>query len=137
MKKIIIQPVIYTFDIDASQHVSNISYIRWMEMGRNKMLEEVGMPGHEIRQQGFAPVLTHTEITYKKALYLGDTIRIELFFTKFKKISGTIQFNFYNQNDELVAEAKQDALFFHLDTKRPYRLTEEQRNKFVEFLLEK
>ncbi len=135
MKKIIIKPEIYTFDIDASQHVSNISYIKWMEMGRNKLLTEAGMTFDEIGRQGFAPTLTHTEIQYKKALYIGDTIRIELFLTQLKKISGTIQFNFFNQHDELVAEGKQGALFFSLETKRPYRLTEEQRLKFTEYLL--
>ena len=105
-------------------------------MGRNRLMEEVGMAVHKIEEEGFAPVLTRTEISYKKPLYMGDTVRIELFLAKFKKISGTIQFNFYNQDDDLVAEANQDALFFHLDTKRPYRLTDEQRQKFTGYLMQ-
>ena len=33
---------IYTFDIDFAQHVSNITYIRWLEMGRLQFLADAG-----------------------------------------------------------------------------------------------
>ena len=39
-----IEPEIYTYDIDFNNHVSNISYIRWMEIGRLKLLEKTGRP---------------------------------------------------------------------------------------------
>ena len=136
MKTISFEQEIYTYDIDSSRHVSNISYIKWMEIARNKLSYKVGMPPHEIEKLGFAPVIRKTEITYKKAMYLGDTVRIELFFTELKKISGTTKINFYNQHNELVAEAYQEALFFSLSTKRPYKLSEEQRDLFVQYLKE-
>jgi len=136
MEKIIIEPEIYTYDIDFGHHVSNITYIKWMEIGRIKLLETVGMPVHEIEKFGFFPLLTRTEISYKKPLYLGDKVRIELFLLKLKKISGSIQFKFIRGTDELVAEGEQNALFFSLTTKRPYKLTEEQRLLFAKYLLE-
>jgi acyl-CoA thioester hydrolase len=129
------QPEIYTYDFDFNNHVSNISYIRWMEVGRLKLLEEIGMPVHEIGRQGFAPALTRTEIAYKKPLYLGDQVRVELYISKLRKISGTIKFNFM-LNEEVIAEGEQDALFISVDTKRIYKLTEEQRQRFAQYLIE-
>jgi acyl-CoA thioesterase FadM len=35
-----IEPEIYTYDIDFNNHVSNISCIGWMEIGRLKLLEK-------------------------------------------------------------------------------------------------
>ena len=97
MKSLTFEQPIYTYDIDFNGHVSNISYIKWMEIGRNKLSEEVGMSIHEIQKLGFAPVLTKTEIFYKKPLYLGEKVRVELFFSTLRKISGTIKFNFFNE----------------------------------------
>ena len=127
---------IYTYDIDSSRHVSNITYIQWLEIARNKLTTKAGLPVHEIEKLGFAPVITKTEITYKKPLYLGDTVRVEVFLSSLKRISGTISCNFYNVKDEIVAEAKQETLFISLETKRPYKLSEEQRLCFVPFVVE-
>lgn len=136
LETVTIEPQIYTYDIDSGHHVSNITYIKWMEIGRIKLLETVGMPVHEIEKLGFAPVLTRTEISYKKPLYLGDKVRVELFLSKLRKISGKIKFNFIKDTDEVVAEGEQEALFFSLTTKRPYKLTEEQRLMFARYLIE-
>ena len=136
MGKIVLAPQIYTFDIDSNQHVSNITYIRWMEMGRIKLLEQVGMPVHQIEKLGFAPVLARTEISYKKPLYLGDEVRIELSLSKLRKVSGTIRFDFIRGADERVAAGEQEALFFSQETKKVYKLSDEQRMKFADYLLE-
>ncbi len=136
MKKVIFQQEIYTYDIDSSRHVSNIVYIKWMEIGRNRLSEEAGLPLHKLEALDFAPVLTKTEIVYKKPLYLGDKVQIELYLTDLRKISGTIKFNFLNQNDELVAEGEQKALFFNLNTKKPHKLSKEHWSMFAEYLNE-
>jgi len=136
MEIITIEPQIYTYDIDSNHHVSNITYIKWMEIGRIKLLEEIGMPIHEIEKQGFAPALTRTEITYKKPLYLGDKVRVDLYLTKLRKTSACMKFKFVKDEDEVVAEGEKDGVFFTLDTKRVYRLSDEQRQLFAIYLLE-
>ncbi|MDX1335693.1 MAG: thioesterase family protein [Gammaproteobacteria bacterium] len=135
MATLIIEPEIYTYDIDFNNHVSNISYIRWMEIGRLKLLESIGLPVHEIGKQGFAPVLARTEISYRKPLLLGDKLHVEVSISKLRKISGSIRFRFIC-DDELVAEGEQDALFISVDTKRVYKLTEDQRSRFETYLNE-
>jgi acyl-CoA thioester hydrolase len=129
----LIQPI-YTFQIDYAQHVSNIVYIQWMEIARLKLLEEAGLPVHVIQQHGFVPVLTRTEISYKKALFLGDTVRVVLRISELKRISATLKFQFFNQKDELVADGLQVALFISLEDQRPYRLPQEERSRFEPYV---
>lgn len=127
------EPEIYTYNIDAGQHVSNIAYIQWMEIGRLKLLEEAGLPIHELTKRSIAPILRSTEIKYSKPLYLGDRVRVELWISELKKISAVMQFRFLRQPDELVATGKQEGLFFSLETKKPYKLSQEERDRFLAF----
>lgn len=133
MDKVVIHPQIFSFNIDASRHVSNIAYIQWMEMARIELLDQVGLPLHDIEQQGFAPVLTRTDIRYRKPLYLGDRVRVEMWLSRLARASATMDFRFYRGEDELVAEGRQDGLFFSLVDKRPYRLSDEQRTRFARY----
>ena len=65
MQKISFDLDVYPYQTDFMGHVNNSVYIHWMEIGRTKLLEAVGMPLHVLLKQGFGPVLTHTSITYK------------------------------------------------------------------------
>jgi len=129
-----IEPEIYTYDIDFNNHVSNISYIRWMEIGRLKLLEKNRKAMHEIQSQGFVPVLTRTEISYKKPLLLGDKVPVETGIPKLRNISATLVFRFMC-GDEIIAEGEQDALFISVETRKAYRLTEEQRRCFEAYIV--
>ena len=134
MSVITITPEIYSFNIDSSRHVSNIAYIQWMEIARIKLLDAVGLSLTNIEQAGFAPALTRTDIRYKKPLYLGDQIRVELTFSELKRVSATMHFRFIRNVDEIIAEGWQEGVFFNLQSKRPHKLSEEERQRFDQFL---
>jgi len=129
------QPI-YTFHIDSGQHVSNIVYIGWMEIGRLKLLEAAGLPAHRIKEQGFIPVLTRTEVNYKKPLVLGDDVKVVLWISELKRISATMIFHFFNQRNELIADGVQTALFINIDNQRPYKLPIEDRARFEPYVNE-
>ena len=61
-------------------------------------------------------------------------MRVELHLSELRKISGKIRFTFYRDEDEVVAKGEQEAVFFNLETKRPYRLSAEQRERFTPYL---
>jgi acyl-CoA thioester hydrolase len=134
MQKIFFDLDIYSYQIDFIGHVNNAVYIQWMEIGRTKLLEAVGMPTHEIFQQGFAPVLVHTSITYKSSLCLGDRAQVELWLSELRNASATMQFRFHNSQQTLAAEGIQKGLFVDRQTMRPRRLLPEERALFVPYL---
>lgn len=134
MPKIIFDLEVYSFHIDFIGHVNNTIYIQWMEIGRTKLLEAVGMPTHEIFQQGFAPVLVQTNIIYKLPLYLGDRVRVEMWISELRNASAIMQFRFYNGQGMLAAEGWQKGLFVERETTRPRRLRPEERDLFTLYL---
>jgi acyl-CoA thioester hydrolase len=133
MQKIVFDLDIYTYQIDFMGHVNNAVYIHWMEIGRIKLLETVGLPIHEILKQGFAPVLVQTSITYKSPLYLGDHVQGKMWLSELRSASAVMQFRFYNRH-LLAAEGVQKGLFVDTQTKRPKRLVSEERALFEPYL---
>ncbi|MGH8000110.1 MAG: acyl-CoA thioesterase [Brasilonema sp.] len=134
MQKIFFELEVYSFHIDFIGHVNNTVYIQWMEIGRTKLLEAVGMPTQEIFQQGFAPVLVQTNITYKSPLYLGEHVGVEMWISELKNASAVMQFCFYNEQRTLAAEGWQKGLFVDTQTMRPRRLRPEERCLFAPYV---
>jgi acyl-CoA thioester hydrolase len=134
MQKIVFDLDIYTYQIDFMGHVNNSVYIHWMEIGRIKLLEAVGLPIHEIFKQGFAPVLVQTSIIYKSPLYLGDRVQGEMWLSELRNASAIMQFRFYNRHRVLAAEGVQKGLFVDTRTNRPKRLVSDERALFEPYL---
>lgn len=134
MKKISFELDVYSFHVDFLGHVNNIIYIQWMEIGRTKFLDAIGMPTHEILKQGFAPVLVHTSIAYKLPLYLGDRVQVEMWLSELRNASAVMQFRFYNSKQKLAAEGVQKGIFADTQTLRPRRLSPEERTSFIPYL---
>ena len=135
MKKLVFQEKIYTYQIDFVGHVNNIIYIQWMENGRVKLLEAIGMPVTELAHgEGVVPILTETNISYKKPFFLNNSVRIETWVSKLNNASAILEFRFYNENDELCASGWQKGLFISRKTMRPSRLSERQREAFEKYL---
>ena len=136
MKKITFAPAIYTYDIDFMRHVSNITYIRWMEIGRCILLDAVDLSVARIAEQGFGPVLVQTNISYKRPLLLGDTVQAELWISELSNASAWIDFRFHNAAGVLAATGRQCGLFIDLTSGRPKRLDTQLRARFESYLIE-
>ena len=133
-QKIQFQKSVYTYQIDFNRHVSNIVYIQWMEIGRIKLLEAVGMPLHAIDKEGYAPILIETQIRYKRPLFLGDTVDIKVWLSEINRLHAWMEFSFHNPDGELAARGRQRGLFVDLKSQRPMRLNEEQLSTFQPFV---
>ena len=120
---------IFTFDIDFAGHVSNITYIRWLEIGRLQLLTDAGLPVTDLLAQGLAPVLTRTEIDYRWPLRLGDPVHLSLWMEELRAASATLQF-LIASGGRTVATARQAGLFVGAATGRPHRLPPDVRARF-------
>ncbi|MDX2098274.1 MAG: thioesterase family protein [Leptolyngbyaceae cyanobacterium bins.59] len=134
MQTVCFEMEVYSFQIDFIGHMNNTVYVQWMEIGRTKLLEAIGMPTHEIFQRGFVPVLVQTNILYKSPLYLGDRVQIELWISELRNASAIMQFRFTNAQGTLAAEGWQKGLFADRETMRPRRLRAEERILFLPFV---
>jgi acyl-CoA thioesterase FadM len=64
------------FDTDAGGVVHNIAYLRFIETARTLLAIQMGMSFEEIARTGIHPVVTRTEVDYKRPAKLGETLRI-------------------------------------------------------------
>ncbi len=136
MNKLVYKEKIYTYHIDIVGHVNNIIYIQWLENGRVKLLEAMGIPVTDLtKNEGILPILTETNITYKKPFFIQNSVHIETWVSKLNNASAILEFRFYNENNELCASAWQKGLFINLKTMKPSRLTDEHRMAFEKYLL--
>ncbi len=135
MEKVEFDQEIHTFDIDFAGHVSNIVYVRWMEIGRLKLLAAAELPVEKvIGELGLFPTLVETRIRYLRQLFLGDRVHIEVWLSCLKYVSAVMEFRFFNQRGEQVAQGQQTGLFINAETRRPTRLSKAVHGQFEPFL---
>jgi len=135
MQKLTFEEKIYTYHIDFVGHVNNINYITWMENGRVKLFEAMGISIFDLlNKNSILPIITETFIQYKRPLFLNNQVFIECWVSQLNNASAILQFRFYNENHELCTTGNQKGSFIDSKTMRPVRLKDEMRNAFETFL---
>lgn len=119
-----------SYDIDFTGIVSNIVYIRWLEDLRSKWLDENFLLDKQV-EQGYAPILTETQIEYKRSIKLFDRVVGHLWVSNLGRIKWTVQAEIITNNN-LAAKATQMGAFVSLQNNRPIPIPEELLQKYVE-----
>jgi acyl-CoA thioester hydrolase len=63
-------------EMDAFQHVNNVTYARWLESGRIAYFERIGLL-ERMRTEGVGPILARLGIEYRRPVTFPDTVRVE------------------------------------------------------------
>lgn len=120
-----------TYDIDFAAHVNNQVYIRWLEDLRLALLNRY-YPLEPQMRAGIAPLLTRTDIRYRRAIRLFEPVVGRMWV---EKLSGVrIYLRAQITVGELVcADVSQEAAFTRLDAGVPTRIPEELRAVFEQW----
>jgi len=136
MQKLTFEEKIYTYHIDFVGHVNNINYITWMENGRVKLFEAMGISIFDLLQiHNILPIITETFIQYKRPLFLNNQVNIECWVSQLNNASAILQFRFYNEKHELCTTGHQKGSFIDSKTMQPVRIGGELRANFEKFLI--
>src|SRR5438552_15721464 len=65
------------FDTDCAAVVHNIAYLRFIEIARTLLAEQLGMGLRDMSVKGQFPVVVRTEIDYRRPAVLGDKLVVE------------------------------------------------------------
>ena len=96
------------FDNDCGGVVSNIAYLRFIEIARTLLAEELGLPLAEMAKTQKYPVVVRTEIEYRRAAKLGDRLVIEGWLDDLQRARFWCAFRITRPSDEtLIAECRQ------------------------------
>lgn len=119
-----------TYDIDFAGIVSNIVYLRWLEDLRLEMLEAY-LPLEQLMARGYCPIITSTQIEYKKALKMCDRPVGKMWLAKLSKLRCTLQAEIH-LNNRIVTTATQVGFFIDLGIMRPMPIPEELNNIYAQ-----
>lgn len=137
MQKLVFEEKIYTYHIDFVGHVNNVNYITWMENGRVKLFEAMGISIFNLlNDHQILPIITETYIQYKKPLFLNNEVFIESWISQLNNASAILQFRFYNEKHELCTTGHQKGSFINSKNLRPVRLSGDLRTCFEKFLIQ-
>jgi len=96
------------FDTDCGGVVSNIAYLRFIEIARTHLAEELGLALVEMAQKQTYPVVVRTEINYRRAAKLGDRLVIEGWLDQVERARFWCAFRMTRpQDNTLIAECRQ------------------------------
>jgi YbgC/YbaW family acyl-CoA thioester hydrolase len=96
------------FDTDCGGVVSNIAYLRFIEIARTLLAEELGLPLVEMARTQKYPVVVKTEIDYRRAAKLGDRLVIDGWLDDLQRARFWCAFRITRPADKaLIAECRQ------------------------------
>jgi len=96
------------FDTDCGGVVHNIAYLRFIEIARTLLAEELGMPLSEMTKTQRYPVVVRTEIDYRRGARLGDRLSIEGWLDRVERARFWCAFQIVRRTDNtLIATCRQ------------------------------
>lgn len=96
------------FDTDCGGVVHNIAYLRFVEIARTLLAEQLGLILIEMAESQKYPVVVRTEIDYRRAAKLGDRLVIEGWLDRLERVRFWCAFHIIRPKDDaLIAECRQ------------------------------
>lgn len=96
------------FDTDCAAVVHNIAYLRFIEVARTHLAEQLGLGLAQMAENQKYPVVVRTEIDYRRAARLGDRLVVEGWLDQLERVRFWCAFRILRPVDEtLIAECRQ------------------------------
>src|SRR5215472_13709355 len=96
------------FDTDCGGVVSNIAYLRFIEIARTHLAEKLGLSLADMAQTQTYPVVVKTEIDYRRAAKLGDRLVIEGWLDNLQRARFWCAFRIMRPSDQsVIADCRQ------------------------------
>lgn len=119
------------FDTDCGAVVHNIAYLRMIETCRTRLAALMGMDLREMTATGVFPVVTRTEIDYRRPAKLGDWITIRGRLDELTKARFWCAFEMIREADgERLVTARQSLALVSMPEGKPLRLPAEWLHKW-------
>lgn len=98
------------FDTDCGGVVSNIAYLRFIEIARTLLAEELGLALTDMAENQRYPVVVRTEIDYRRPAKLGDQLVIEGWLDRVERVRFWCGFRITRPADNMVIATCQQML---------------------------
>ena len=114
------------FDTDCGGVVSNIAYLRFVEIARTLLAEELGLALTEMAENHRYAVVVRTEIDYRRPAELGDQLVIEGWLNRVERVRFWCGFQITRSADNvLIAQCRQMLALIEMPEGKLIRLPED------------
>src|SRR6266581_2911309 len=95
------------FDTDCAAVVHNIAYLRFIEIARTLLAEQLGLGLVQMAESKRYPVVVRTEIDYRRAANLGDRLAVDGWLDKVDRVRFWCAFRILRPADNaLIVECR-------------------------------
>lgn len=101
--------------------VHHANYLLYLEQARLDWLEKKGINYAELEQKGIMLPVYNINIDYKKPLKFGDTVRVKIERGELYGVRIPFEYQLYNTNDDLIAEAQVILIFTSSESRKPVK----------------
>lgn len=120
------------FDTDCAAVVHNIAYLRFIEVARTLLAEQLGMGLVEMARTQIYPVVVRTEIDYRKPAVLGDRLIVHGRLEGVDRLRFWCAFEIRRPADgALIATSRQMLAVIQMPAGKPVRLPAEWAARFA------
>ena len=114
------------FDTDCAAVVHNIAYLRFIEIARTHLAEQLGLGLAQMAENQKYPVVVRTEIDYRRAAKLGDRLVVEGWLDHLERVRFWCAFRIVRPADEtLIAECRQMLAIIQMPEAKLLRVPDE------------
>lgn len=120
------------FDTDCAAVVHNIAYLRFIEVARTLLAEQLGMGLAEMARSHVYPVVVRTEIDYKKTAQLGDKLVVDGRLDSVERMRFWCAFDVRRVSDgALIVQSRQMLAVIKMPEGKPIRLPADWATRFA------
>ena len=114
------------FDTDCAAVVHNIAYLRFIEVARTHLAEQLGLGLAQMAENQKYPVVVRTEIDYRRGARLGDRLVVEGWLDRLERVRFWCAFRIVRPVDEtLIAECRQMLAIIQMPEAKLLRVPDE------------
>jgi acyl-CoA thioester hydrolase len=120
------------FDTDCAGVVHNIAYLRFIEVARTLLAEQLGMGLAGMAERNIYPVVLRTEIDYKQPARLADRLVVEGWLESVERLRFWCAFQVKRPADgTLIAQSRQMLCVIRMPDGKPVALPADWPRRFA------
>jgi acyl-CoA thioester hydrolase len=108
--------------------VYHANYLVWMEIGRTKLIEDLGFTYAGLESSGYLSPVTDLSIQYKSSMKYGQKATVITWVESHGKLRTTYGYEILHEDGSLAATAKSEHVLVKKDTFRPVSLKKVDAN---------
>jgi acyl-CoA thioester hydrolase len=122
-------------DTDMMGVIYHANYLKWFELGRTQLIEDVGFNYLEMEEMGYFAPVYDAHITYKKAIRYGERAFVKTWVEENDGLKTIYGYQIVNGDQEICAEGTTTHIVVKKETFKPVQFRKafpEWFNKYEE-----